>query len=137
MSGQGNNLFDSIRDWYAEEEYDPKGQLLYRPPPLADFWIDEPGRQEQKEHLGKQRQHQERRIQEKNRPVPVPEQETIPHKTKDNTPPFVAPISNDKSSDCDSFVELPQEESEGDFFEDVTPEAPQSSLPPEAPNLDL
>ena len=29
-----NNIFNSIRDWYAEEEYDPKGQLIYRPPPL-------------------------------------------------------------------------------------------------------
>ena len=31
-----NDRFDSRRDWYAEEEYDPEGQLIYRPPPLAD-----------------------------------------------------------------------------------------------------
>ena len=41
-----NDIFDSIWDWYAEEEYDPGGQLIYRPPPLADVWIDEPGRRE-------------------------------------------------------------------------------------------
>ena len=54
-----NNLFDFSQNWYAEEEYYPKGQLIYRPPPLADVWIDEPGRQEQKEQMGKQQQHQE------------------------------------------------------------------------------
>ena len=43
-----NDLFDSIRDWYAEEEYDPKGQLIYRPPPSDDVWIDEAGRRKQK-----------------------------------------------------------------------------------------
>ena len=41
-----NDLFDSSQDWYAEEEYYPEGQLIYRNPPLADVWIDEPGRRE-------------------------------------------------------------------------------------------
>ena len=59
-----NNIFDFSRSWYAEEEYETEGQLIYRPPPLPDVWIDDPGRQEQKEHLGKQWQCQERRIQE-------------------------------------------------------------------------
>ena len=53
-----NDLFDSSRDWYAEEKYEPEVQLIYRPLPLADVWLDELGRQEQKEHLGKQRQCQ-------------------------------------------------------------------------------
>ena len=48
-----NDLFDSSRDWYAEEEYDPEGQLIYRPPPLSDVWLDELGRWERKEQLGK------------------------------------------------------------------------------------
>ena len=43
-----NNIFDSSQDWYAAEEYDPKGQLIYRPPTLADVWLDEPGRQKRK-----------------------------------------------------------------------------------------
>ena len=43
-----NDLFDYIRDWYAEEEYDPEGQLIYRPPPLADVWLDEPVCRERK-----------------------------------------------------------------------------------------
>ena len=124
-----NNLFDSSRDWYAEEKYDPESQLIYRSPTLADVWLDETGRQERKEQLGKQRKRQERRIREKNSSVPVPEQDITPPKTKDDLPPFGAPISYDKSSDCDSFVELPHAESEVYFFEDAAPEAPQISLP--------
>ena len=85
--------------------------------------------------MGKQQQRQERRIQQKNRFVPVPEQETIPLNTKDDPPPFGAPISDDESSDCDSFVKLPHAESEGDLFEDFAPAAPQSPFPPEAPNI--
>ena len=43
-----NNIFDSSRDWHAEEKYDPEGQLIYRPPPLDYVWLDETGRLEQK-----------------------------------------------------------------------------------------
>ena len=41
-----NDLFDSIRDWYVEGEYESSGQLIYHPPPLADVWINERGRRE-------------------------------------------------------------------------------------------
>ena len=74
--------------------------------------------------MGNQYQRQEQRIQDNNRFVPVPKQETIPLNTKDDPPPFGAPISDDESSDCDSFVELPHAESEGDLFGDVAPAAP-------------
>ena len=67
-------FFDSIWDWYAEEEYDPEGQLIYRSPNLDDVRLDEAGHLEQKEQLGKQQKRQERRIREKNGSVPVPEQ---------------------------------------------------------------
>ena len=53
--------------------------------------------------------------------VPVPDQEIIPLNTKYDPPPFGAPISDDESSNCDYFVELPHAESEGYFFEDVSP----------------
>ena len=102
---------------------------------MADVWLDDPERQELKEHLVKHRQRQERRIREKNRYVPVLEKEIIPLKTKDDPPPFGAPISNDKGSDFDYFVELPHAESEGDFFMGVAPAAPQRTLPTEAPNI--
>ena len=68
-----NDLFDFSRDWYVEGEFDPDGQLIYRPPPLSDFWLDEPGRLEQKENYGKQRHFQEKRIWESNKSVPEPD----------------------------------------------------------------
>ena len=60
-----NDLFDSSRYWYAEEEFDSNGQLIYRPPPLADLWLDERGRRERKDKHGKQRLRQEQRMQVK------------------------------------------------------------------------
>ena len=48
-----NELFDSSRDWYDKEEFDSVCQLIYRPPPLYEVWINERGRIEQKEELGK------------------------------------------------------------------------------------
>ena len=41
-----NDLFYFSRDWYAEEEFDSNGKLIYRPPPLADVWLDERGSRE-------------------------------------------------------------------------------------------
>ena len=57
-----NDLFDSSRDWYAEETFDSNGKLFYRSPPLADVWLDERGCRERKEKLGKQRLCQEQRM---------------------------------------------------------------------------
>ena len=57
-----NDLFNSSRDWYSEEEFDFVGQLIYCPPPLSDVWIDERGRRERKEELVKQRNRQEQQI---------------------------------------------------------------------------
>ena len=67
----------------------------------------------------------------------VPNQPIILLNPKDDLPPDVAPISEDNSSDCDSFVEIPHSKSEGDLFEDVAPAAPQIPCPvqSEEPNI--
>ena len=100
---------------------------------MADFWLDERGRREQKEKLGKQRLRREQQMRVKNNYVP--NQPIIP--LKDDLPPDGAPISDDYSSDCDSFVEIKHSVSEGDLFEDVAPAAPQSPCPvqSEEPNI--
>ena len=48
---------------------------------------------------------------------------------KDDIPPDGAPISDDDISECDSFFEITNLESEGYLFEDVTAAAPQSPCP--------
>ena len=50
-----NDMFESSRYWYAEEDYESSGQLIYCPPPLTDVWLNERGRRERKTELGKQR----------------------------------------------------------------------------------
>ena len=51
VDGICNDLFECSRDWYAEEEYDDVGKLIYWPPPLDDVWLDEHGRRERKAEL--------------------------------------------------------------------------------------
>ena len=54
-----NDIFDSRREWYAEEEFEYVGQLIYPPPTLSEVWLDECGRRERKEKMGKQRLRRE------------------------------------------------------------------------------
>jgi hypothetical protein len=37
------DLFQLNRELYAEEELDKAGNIIYQPPPLHDFWLDEAG----------------------------------------------------------------------------------------------
>ena len=54
-----NDLFETSRDWYTEEEYDSDGVLIYKPPPLDEVWLTEPQRRERREALEKQRRTKE------------------------------------------------------------------------------
>ena len=65
-----NYLFDSSRDWYAEEEFEPDGQWIYLPPLLAGFCIDECGPLKRKGQPEKQRHHHEQQVRESNKSVP-------------------------------------------------------------------
>ena len=67
----------------------------------------------------------------------VPNQPIILLNPKDDLPPDGAPISDDDISECDSFFEITNLESEGYLFEDVAPAAPQSPCPvqSEEPNI--
>ena len=76
---------------------------------MSDVWLDERGRCQWKEELGKQRNRQEQQIRERNKSVPEPE--IIPHNIKNDTPPIGVPISDDDSSDDDYFAESPHAES--------------------------
>ena len=67
----------------------------------------------------------------------VPNQPIIILNPKYDLPPDGDPTSDDDISDCDSFVDIPRSESEGDSFEDVAPAAPQIPCPvqSEEPNI--
>ena len=128
-----DDLFKFNRDWYAEEEFDDDGKLIYRPPPLEDVWLDEQGRRERREQLGYQRRCRQDKIREKSRAVP----DIIHLNSKDNdvTPFTGAPISDDESSDDDSLLDdNPPTESEGDNVTFVDDDGPPDTPPP-APNI--
>ena len=54
-----DELFTSSWDYYAEEEYDENGLLIYKPPPLDEVWLSEPERRDRKSELQKQRRRHE------------------------------------------------------------------------------
>ena len=48
-------LFQRNRELYAEDELDEVGNLIYRPPPLHEVWLDEAGRRQGNEDRIRQR----------------------------------------------------------------------------------
>ena len=50
-----NNLFDSSREEFAEEEFDEEGGLIYKPPPLDDVWLTPEERKERRTDLTSQK----------------------------------------------------------------------------------
>ena len=44
-----NELFQCNRELYAEDELDEAGNIIYRPPPLHEIWLDEAGRRQGRE----------------------------------------------------------------------------------------
>jgi len=123
-----NNLFETNRDWYVEEEYDESGELVYSPPPLDDVWLTEPERREQKECLSRQRERTAQRQRVKwvdKEPV-----RSTPD-SNDDAPPALLPRnvvsdSDSNSSDDDSSAG-DASESEGDCAPALPPEGDNSN----------
>jgi hypothetical protein len=51
-----NGLFQHNRELYAKDKLDEAGNIIYRPPPLHEVWLDEAGR-----HQGNEDRIQQRR----------------------------------------------------------------------------
>ena len=43
------DIFDINQDWYAEEEFDDSGNIIYQPPPLHYAWLYERGCRDRKQ----------------------------------------------------------------------------------------
>ena len=52
-----SDLFYINQYWYAEEEFENAGNLIYRPPPLHDVWLDERGCRVYNQELVRKRYH--------------------------------------------------------------------------------
>ena len=95
-----NGLFQHNRELYAENELDEVGNLIYRPPPLHEVWLDEAGRRQGNEdHIRQHRQYEDL-MHDRNRAV----KKSIPPPVATDVDdagevPGVAPISDDGSVD--------------------------------------
>ena len=47
-------LFTTSCELYATDEYDTEDNLVYRPPPLDEVWLDDEGRRQRRDELRRQ-----------------------------------------------------------------------------------
>ena len=60
------DLFRLNRELYAEDELDEAGNIIYRPPPLHEVWLDEAGRRQGNEDRIRQCQRNEDLMRDRN-----------------------------------------------------------------------
>jgi hypothetical protein len=107
-----NGLFQRNRELYAENELDEVGNLIYRPPPLHEVWLDEAGRRQGNEDRICQRCRNEDLMRDHIRAVKKSITPPVATDVDDaGEVPGVAPISDDGS--VDSSLLSHDSESEG------------------------
>jgi hypothetical protein len=122
------DLFRLNRELYAEDELDEAGNIIYRPPPLDEVWLDEAGRRQGNEDRIRQRRRNEDLMRDRNRAV----RQAIPIITKDaDEDPDVLPISDEGS--VDSSLYSRDSESEGGVWDN--PHNDDVSIAPEGAQL--
>jgi hypothetical protein len=102
-----NNLFEYNRDVYAEDEFDSDGNLVYRPPPLDEVWLDESERRDRRDRLRRQREITEERERSNRLRIPAPtppDGNTSIHDDDDDVGPVpsLTVVSDDDDSGDDS-----------------------------------
>ena len=107
-----NDIFDLNRDWYTDDEHDDTGNLIYRPTPIENVWIDKKCHCDTRHELKNKHRCREDGIHNKNSAVP----DIIPLNTKNNKDrsPMGAPVSEDESS-VESFLGYQPTKPEGEF----------------------
>ena len=144
-AGQSTSLVDAICEElfttscevYATDEYDAEDNLVYRPPPLDDVWLDDEGRRQNRDELRRQRARNDARVRNRERSA------------REKTPTPVTPVPMGdgaviSDSEDDSSVESMISESEGDVegnnkFDNndnfPPPMQVPEGAPPAAPNI--
>ena len=110
-----NRLFQRYRKFYAKDELNEAGNIIYRPPPLHEVWLDEAGRRQGNEDRIRLRRRNEDLMRDRNRAV----WKSIPPLLVTDVDdagyvPGVAPISDNGS--VDSLLFSRASESEGDIW---------------------
>ncbi len=118
-SGADDALVDSIFEnlyWtsceiYATDKYDAHDNLVYKPSPLDEVWLDAEGREQSKIELWKQRKRNEEMM--RNCEVATKDMVRTPATQGGNVPDIPLPDGMLISDDDDSFIS--DTESEGGF----------------------
>ncbi len=105
------NLYGTSCKTYATNEYDPHDNLVYKPPPLDEVWLDTEGCQQSQIELQKQRKRNEELMH--NREVATKDMVPTPATQGGHVTDIPLPDGALISDDDDSFIS--DTESEGSF----------------------
>ncbi len=105
------NLYGTSCEIYATDEYDAHNNLVYKPPPLDEVWLDAEGCEQSKIELWRQRKCNEDLM--RNREVTTKDMVPTPATQGGHVPDIPLPDGALISDDDDSFIS--NTESEGGF----------------------
>jgi hypothetical protein len=105
------NLYGTSCEIYATDEYDAHNNLVYKPPPLDEVWLDAKGREQSKIELRKQRERNADLM--RNREVTTKDMVPTPATQGGHVPDIPRPDGVLISNDDESFIS--NTESEGGF----------------------
>jgi hypothetical protein len=105
------NLYGTNCEIYATDEYDAHDNLVYKPPPLDEVWLDAEGREQSKIEL--QKQHKRNEDLMRNREVATKDMVLTPATQGGHVPDIPLPDGALISDDDDPFIS--NTESEGGF----------------------
>ena len=111
------NLYGTSCEIYATDEYDAENNLVYKPPPLDEVWLDDEGREQSKVELRQQRKRNDELMRNRHlEQVATQDLAPTPATQGGHVPgvhvPDGALISDDED---DSLIADADTESEGDF----------------------
>ncbi len=141
-------LFNTSCEVYATDEYDAEDNLVYRPPPLDEVWLDDEGCRQSRDELCCQQSCNDAQVRSRDRAAR--ERASAPTTKAGPTPAAAIPRGDGaviSDSDDDSLVESGFSESEGDvgnnnaYEDDDDSLSPPVNVPegatPAAPNIDV
>ena len=96
------DLYKTSRDIYATDEYDAHDNLVYKPPPLDEVWLDAEGCEQSKIELRQQRKRNEELM--RHRKVEIVDMAPTPATQGGPVPGNPIPDGALISDDDDSFI---------------------------------
>jgi hypothetical protein len=122
-----DNLYRTSCEIYATDKYDADNNLVYKPPPLDEVWLDAEGCEQSKIELRQQRKQNEELM--RNREVATKDMVSTPATQGGHVPSVPVPDGVLISDDDDSFIS--DTESEGGFGDANADDGSEGAIPNE------